>query len=446
MKKTNFIFIFADDLGYGDLGCYGNEAIKTPNLDRMANEGTCFMDFHVASPVCSPSRCTVLTGHYPARHMVHGHFCQYPDNESREMPNWLDPNVVTLPKLLKNSGYRTAHYGKWHLGGGGGMHGHPDAPKPIEYGYDDTRVWNGNGPNWNGLKKWPFELHNDADEIFLPHSDMLACTEAIEFIKTSQKEQKPFFINLWLRTPHTPHRATEEQREPYKDIPEPFQTYYSIVTEADKQIGRVLDSLAEFGLEEDTLVIFSSDNGPESVHPSNLEGTRYCQGSTGGLRGRKRSLYEGGVRVPFIVRQKGKVPPRKYDYEKLLSSADILPTFCDIAGVPLPEDYRPDGVVMTDALYGRDWKREIPLMWEWLFADQNDRSKECPSHALRDGDFVYLKNLSENREELYDLSRDERQLENIAKKHRDICLKMSAQIDEWTTTLSRNTLREQLKV
>jgi arylsulfatase A-like enzyme len=343
-EKTNIIFIFADDWGYGDLGCYGHHELKTPNLDRLAQQGTRFMQFHTTSPVCSPSRCSILTGHYPARHRIHGHFARYDLNEKRHMPNWLDPDVYTLPGLLKENGYRTAHYGKWHLGGGGGIHGHPDAPEPQNYGYDDTRVWNGNGPTWVGSSRWPFTVHNDSDEEFLCHSDCLAVEETIKFIESDT--DKPFFINIWIRTPHTPIRATEEQRKPYKHIDEPKQTYYSALTEADKQVGKLLNKLDELNLADETLVIFSSDNGPESVHAHAPE-TRYCQGSTGGLRGRKRSLYEGGIRTPFIARWPGKIPAGEIDFYSLISGVDMLPTICNIAGVNIPEDLNPDGIDIT---------------------------------------------------------------------------------------------------
>ena len=147
-ERPNILFILADDWGYGDLGCYGNPDIRTPRLDGFAEQGTRYTRFYVSSCVCSPSRCSFITGHYPGRWQVHAHFARYDSNERRHMPNWLDIESPSLPRLLRENGYRTAHYGKWHLGGGGGIHGHPDAPFVKDYGYDDTRTWNGNGPTW----------------------------------------------------------------------------------------------------------------------------------------------------------------------------------------------------------------------------------------------------------------------------------------------------------
>lgn len=428
MNQPNILFIFADDWGYGDLGCYGHPDLKTPNLDKLASEGTKFKQFHVTSGVCSPSRCSVITGHYPARHRVHGHFARYDLNESRDMPNWLDPDIYTLPALLQDAGYRTAHYGKWHLGGGGGIHGHPDAPMPEKYGYDDTRVWNGNGPTWHGTEHWPFALHMDVDMDFLPHSSELSVNEAINFI--SQDSEKPFFVNLWLWAPHTPLVPTEEQRKPYKEYKEPEQTYYSVITDADAQIGRLLDKLDELNLRNDTLVIFSSDNGPENIKKE--WGTA---GSTAGLRGRKRSLYEGGVRTPFIVRWPGETPVGETDDSSLLSGVDILPTFCQIAGAEMPDDLDPDGVDMTSALIGESFERAKPLMWEWLFADPDPESIQCPELAIREGNWELLVNPDIGRKELYNIKNDCQQKNNLAEEYPELVEILYRHIRLWKKEL-----------
>jgi len=274
------------------------------------------------------------------------------------------------------------------------------------------------------------------DETFLVNSDGLAVEETIKFIE--KHRNSPFFINLWLRAPHTPLVATEEQRKPYEHVPEPKQTYYSVLTEADKQIGKLLNKLDELGLRENTMVIFSSDNGPETANPKS-PGTQYCQGSTGGLRGRKRSLYEGGIRVPFIVRWPGMTPENRIDFDSLLSSVDLLPTFCQLAGVELPHDLHSDGVNMTDALLGRTFDREKPLMWEWRPANQAVDSKDSPIYAVRQGKYVLLKNPSDNRIELYDVYRDHAQLYNMASENSVKVEEMSQILEDWLQTLPTNS-------
>jgi N-acetylgalactosamine-6-sulfatase len=433
-EKPNIILILADDWGFGDLGCHGHGELQTPNLDRLAKQGTRFMQFRVTSPVCSPSRCSIMTGQYPARHRIHGHFARYDLNEQRNMPHWLDVGVHTLPRLLQSGGYKTAHFGKWHLGGGGGMHGHPDAPEPVLYGYDETRVWNGNGPGWNGTTPWPFPIPNDTDEPFLPHSDLLAVEGAMTFIERQAATNHPFFINLWLRTPHTPLRATAEQRKPYLHIDEPKQTYYAVITEADRQIGRLIEFIEAKGITENTLILFTSDNGPETPNKRAPE-TQFCQGSTAGLRGRKRSLYDGGVRVPFLVKWPGVVPANRVDYQSLLSSVDLFPTLSRIAGVHIPTELHLDGVDTFDALEGKPFDRQIPLMWEWRFANPAPDSRECPMHAIRWGNYVLLQNPDGNRVELFNTSIDYWQQENIAASNPDMVKRLQVQLQEWSTTL-----------
>ncbi|MEO7652484.1 MAG: sulfatase-like hydrolase/transferase, partial [Bryobacteraceae bacterium] len=194
--KPNIIFILADDLGWGDLGCYGHASIKTPNLDRLAKQGTLFTQFYVNGSVCSPSRTAFMTGHYPARHQIHGHFAEARLNADRGMPNWLDPKAPFLARMLKQAGYATAHFGKWHLGSG------KDAPDPGAYGFDTHKTTNSSGPGWG-----------EKDRLFRAKSSAAITDESIRFIE--ENRARPFFINYWSLVPHATLNPTDEQMKPY---------------------------------------------------------------------------------------------------------------------------------------------------------------------------------------------------------------------------------------
>ena len=350
---ATIIFIFGDDWGYGDLGSYGHKVLKTPHLDQLAKEGTRFEEFHVTSGVCSPSRCSVITGQFPARWRVWGHFASNKANKARSMPNWLNPNCPSLPRQLQKVGYKTAHFGKWHLGGGGLPHGDPKAPKPKEYGYDETRVWNGNGPTWKGDQRFPTVRYMDSDRVWVPASSRIAVDETIRFIDKHRNEK--FYVNLWLKDPHAPLWPTEEQQEPYKHLAGNQLIYYSVLHDADKHIGRLLKAVDELGLRQNTIVIFSSDNGPSKKYV----------GSTAGLRGRKATLFEGGVRLPFIIRWPDKVPAGKVDKTSVLSTVDFMPTFCKLAKARLPKSYNADGEDIGVIFSGKPFQRSKPLFWEY---------------------------------------------------------------------------------
>ena len=237
-EKTNILFIFADDWGWGDLSCHGHPYVKTPNIDRLAQEGMDFHHFVVASGVCSPSRTAVMTGHFPARYNIDGHFAWAAQNAKRNMPDWLDPEVTMLPRILRGVGYATGHFGKWHLTSAGVS----DAPLPPEYGYDEYGVFNAPG-----------------DQI--EKSASAACPLAVDFIKRHKDE--PLFINLWLHETHLPHLPLEQYLKRFRDLDEQKRVYAAVVAEADACVGQVMDTLRELGLDDNTLVLFSSDNGPE---------------------------------------------------------------------------------------------------------------------------------------------------------------------------------------
>jgi N-acetylgalactosamine-6-sulfatase len=340
-RKPNFVFIFADDLGWGDLGCYGNRQIKTPNLDELAKKGKLFTQFYVNGSVCSPSRTAIMTSHYPARHKVHGHFATHKQNEARAMPNWLDPKVHTVTKLLKDAGYTTGHFGKWHLGSGTG------APTPGDYGIDEHSTRTSSGPQIEGTN----------DPYFRAKSTTKIVDKTIQFIESNR--DKPFYVNVWTLVPHATLHPTDEQMKPYQRYAPrgvPYkgakQIYYASVTDLDQQIGRLVKKIDELGMADNTVIAFSSDNGPEDFDIGNAVHSGI--GDTGPFRGRKRSIYEGGIRMPFIVRWPGHVPAGKVDDTSIVAGVDWLPTVCSLAGVKLPGDLKPDGEDMSAALLGKN--------------------------------------------------------------------------------------------
>ena len=339
-ERPNIVFIFADDWGWGDLGCHGHPYLETPNIDRLAKEGTDFHRFTVASGVCSPSRTAVMTGHFPARYSINGHFAWVPSNQKRNMPDWLDPQAPLLSRFLRDVGYSTAHYGKWHLANDM----IPDAPFLTAYGYDDYGAFNCSGPQ--------MYVHDDVKS-------------AIPFIEQSKAKGKPFFVNLWIHEPHTPFHVDPKLQKRFAELGEKEAIYAATLFHADLRIGQLLDALDRLELTRNTLVIFSSDNGPARGAPDaaltlgydSATGLGYgigaAKGTTAGRRAYKGALLEGGIGVPFIARWPGKVPTGKVDATSILSAVDLLPTFCDLAGVKLPAYYKPDGLSQVKALLGK---------------------------------------------------------------------------------------------
>jgi arylsulfatase A-like enzyme len=423
--KPNVLFILADDLGWGDLSCYGHRTLKTPNLDKLARQGILFTQFYVDGSVCSPSRTAFMTGQFPARHRVHGHFAGAEMNKNRGMPNWLDPNATTLPGLFNKAGYATAHFGKWHLGNG------PGAPGPKAYGFDVSRVVNGNGPTWP-----------EKDSTFRAKSTAAIVDETLAFIK--EHKGQPFYVNLWTLVPHATLNPTPEQMKPFlrfgprsPDVPHAgaMTIYYATVTDFDTQIGRLLNELDTLGVGENTLVVFSSDNGPEDIHIANA--SHSAVGSAGPFRGRKRSLYEGGVRLPFIVRWPGKVPAGRVDDTSVVTGVDLLPTVCAAGGVKLPEDYKGDGEDVGDILRGTPRPRTKPIFWEWRFNIAGDTLNKSPMLSVRHGNWKLLFNPDRSRVELYDIPHDPSELTNLATARPEVVEPLMAKSLAWQATLPK---------
>lgn len=423
--KTNILFIFADDWGWGDLSAHGHPYVKTPNIDRLIAEGTDFQRFTVASGVCSPSRAAVMTGHFPARYNIDGHFAWVPQNAKRNMPDWLDYETTLLPRLLQQGGYATGHFGKWHLSNNMII----DSPTPAKYGYDAYGCFNCSG------EQMPF--YEDGDN-------------AVEFIEKAHENGKPFFINMWVHEPHTPHHVVPKYQWGFRDLDEADNIYASVLAHADERIGKVLDALDRMGIAENTLVIFSSDNGPaRDADDTDLEsyldtatGLGYniagSKGVTGGRKGYKAALFEGGIGVPFIARWPGKIAPGAIDSVSLISAVDLLPTFCEIAEVDLPQDYQPDGMNQLATLQGQPYpSRTKPLFWK---IDANWPAKENKpdhwvSYAVVEENWKLVANNDLSHVELYDISSDVFEKNDLKDSKSDIAEQLIERIEKWKETL-----------
>jgi arylsulfatase A-like enzyme len=433
-ERPNILLIFADDWGWGDLGCHGHPYIKTPNIDRLAREGTDYHRFTVASGVCSPSRTAIMTGHFPARYNIDGHFAWVPSNAQRNMPDWLSPEVTLLPRLLQQAGYGTGHFGKWHLSNDM----IPDSPLPSEYGFDTYGAFNCAGEQ--------MPVHEDAEH-------------AIAFMKQCQSEGKPFYINLWIHEPHTPFHTVPKYEWRFRDLERNDQIYASVLSHADDRIGRVLDALDEMQLTENTLVIFSSDNGPaRAVGPKDLElqydtatgagwGIAAAKGVTGGRKGYKSALFEGGIGVPFIARWPGKISAGQVDTLSLMSAVDLLPTFCEIADVKLPEDYTPDGVSQLSTLttdpsqtspsQEKATTREKPLFWKMQsrWPIRETQPYHWVSYAVVKDHWKLMTNRDGSYVELYDLAADPMEEKDLKTSQSDVVEQLKRELDDWKSTL-----------
>ena len=431
--RPNIVFVFADDWGWGDLGCHGHPYLKTPNIDRLAREGTDFHRFTVASGVCSPSRTAVMTGHFPARYNINGHFAWVPQNEKRRMPDWLDPDAPLLPRFLKAAGYATAHFGKWHLAN----NMIPDSPTPAEYGYDRYGAYNCSGEQ--------MPVHDDAKLT-------------VEFIEACVGKRQPFFVNLWLHEPHTPFHTVPKYEWRFREMEDQTDAIYaSVISHADDRIGEVLDALDRLKIANDTLVVFSSDNGPaRASRRVDLElmydtatgagwGIAAAKGITGGRKGYKSALFQGGIGVPFIARWPGRIPAGEIDAKTMISAVDLLPTFCEAARVTLPSDYKGDGISQLAALLGTPSStRRKPLFWKMdsAWPIPKDRPYHWVSYAVVDDQWKLLTNRDHTYHELYDLSDDPYEKSDLADQKPEVVKELLGAIESWRAELPANPTGE----
>jgi N-acetylgalactosamine-6-sulfatase len=452
-SPPNFIFFFTDDQGWGDMSCAGHPYLKTPHLDRLASGGTRFGQFYSAASVCSPSRVAFMTGHFPTRHGIHRHLSNRRHNEANGMPHWLDPEATTLTRVLQEAGYRTGHFGKWHLGHVEG------APEPGAYGIDEHRVLGGTGPGWDrhgrpaetDLAHASYHTCTDQDR-FWTHSTDLIVDEAIAFLEDPQN--RPFYLNLWTILPHAPNRPTAEQLAEYAGIqPKPgdfqswlreyaegaddlqaqMQTYAAVMGNIDAALGRLLDKMEELGLMEDTLILFTSDNGPEDYHIGNVANSG--MGSTARFRGRKRSLYEGGIRMPCIAHWPGHIPAGRTDAQSVVAAVDWFPTVCRLAGVELP-DIRPDGEDVSGILRGQARARKTPLFWEWRGYIAGDREANLPpALAIREGKWKLFAQPDGTGVKLYDIPSDPEERNDLSEEEPAVVERLLPRLLKWKKTI-----------
>jgi len=434
-EKPNIVFILADDLGWADLGCYGSTFYETPNLDRLAKEGMRFTDAYAAAPVCSPTRASILTGKYPARSGITDWLPGRKDQPSQKLnrpviPAFLSLEETTFAEALKDADYKTAFFGKWHLG---------DSPSnwPEHQGSD---------LNLGGCEKGtppsyfsPYQLPNLPDG---PEGEYLTdrlTSEAINFIQ--QHRDKPFLVYLSHYAVHTPLQAKATLLEKYKakaaklpagESPEFLDdngravrqvqnrpAYAAMVENLDENVGRILDKLTSLGLNENTIVIFTSDNGglstAEGSPTSNLP-----------LRAGKGWAYEGGVREPLLIKWPG-VTELGSICNKPVSSPDFFPTILAMAGLqPIPQQHL-DGTSLVPELQGAD-SPERPIFWHYPHYSNQGGS---PYGAVRLGDFKLIEWYEDMRVELYNLRRDIAEKNNLATDKPEIAAALTARLHGW---------------
>ncbi|MED5448347.1 MAG: sulfatase-like hydrolase/transferase [Planctomycetota bacterium] len=369
--RPNVLVVLCDDLGYGDLACYGSPTVKTPHIDRFATNGLRLTSCYAASANCSPARAGLLTGRTPYRAGIHNWIPLL-------SPMHLRRGEITLPGLLQKSGYSTCHVGKWHLNGRFNL---ADQPQPSDHGFD----------HWFGTQNNALPSHRDPDNFVRNgkavgplegYSSQLVVNEALSWLDSARDKTKPFFLYVCFHEPHEPIASAEIFERQYPDLKNAAQVrHHANITQMDHAFGRLLAGLDQHQLADDTLVLFTSDNGPAI--------TRYHpHGSTGPLRDKKGSMYEGGIRVPGIIRWPGRIKPGTTS-DVPVSGVDILPTVCEATETALPGDRHFDGTSVVALFDAKPVVRHQPLYWQFHVA------RNRPKVALRDGDWKLLAHLSD---------------------------------------------------
>jgi arylsulfatase A-like enzyme len=438
-SKPNIIMIFIDDMGWSDLSGFGNKDAETPNIDKLASEGISFDQFYVNAPICSPSRVAIATGTYPQRWKITSFLSSRKDNAQRGMANWLDTSAPMLARDLKEAGYATGHFGKWHMGGQRDV---SEAPKITEYGFDESLTnFEGMGSKLLPLTKDATgkvgRIWVDAEQLGGPYkwiqrSEITTgfIDAATNFIERSKIGAKPFYVNIWPDDVHSPFWPPFEDYGLTKADGK-RALYLAVLKAMDKQFGKLFEYINnDKELRENTLIIFCSDNGPE-------EGA----GRSGDLKGYKGHLYEGGIRSSLIIWGPGfmaKNVAGTRNKQNYFSAIDLKPSILTFAGVEKDVNIT-DGENLLPTLLGKNNKsRKSPIFW----ARPPDRKsfkdfdKTLPDLAMRESEFKLLCDFDGKRPELYNLNLDPRESKNLSQQYPNKVKQMSRRAIEWYSGIS----------
>ena len=435
--RPNLVLVFIDDMGWADFSCFGNRATKTPEVDRMAAEGLAFEQFYVNSPICSPSRVAISTGQFPQRWRITSYLAHRNMNKKRGMADWLDPKAPMLSRRLQEAGYRTGHFGKWHMGGQRDV---AEAPAITEYGFDVSLTnFEGIGPKLLPLtiapdpqksgRIWAAAERLGGPVKWVSRAEITAgfVSATIEFIEECQEAGKPFYVNVWPDDVHSPFwPPVDDWAESKRD------KYLAVLRNMDLQLGVLFDHLrADEELSRNTLVLICSDNGFEPG-----------AGTAGVLKGCKTNLFEGGIRSPLIVWGPGllKCAPGTRDPSSVFSAVDLVPSLASLAGLDAVPEEALDGEDVLDALLGQERvSRKEPL----YFRRPPDRKnfygyKQLPDLAIRSGRWKLLCDYDGGRPLLYDLLKDPGETQNQAAEHPDQVDALTQRLLAWNGTVPQD--------
>jgi uncharacterized sulfatase len=435
--QPNIVLVFIDDMGYSDFSCFGNDMARTPQVDGLAAEGIRFEQFYVNSPICSPSRVAISTGQYPQRWRIGSFLCYRENNIKRGMVQYLDPKAPMLARSLREAGYATGHFGKWHMGG---QRDDDTCPLITEYGFDESLT------NFEGLGKRllnhcfspgeeePFICDHNSRNLGKPEEitwmDRSKVTgafaeAALTFIKEAEADQKPFYVNVW---PDDVHGPLYPPLDKWKD--DPREKYMAVLENMDAQLEPLFSYIRNSaGLRENTIILICSDNGPAGG-----------EGRSFGMRGQKALLYEAGVRSPLVIWAPGLMNSDVLgtrNGKSVFSAIDLVPSLLEIAGAKPPEGTTYDGEALSSTLLGETQEsRKAPIH----FRRPPDRKSwkgmaGLPDLAMRDGPWKFYCDYDGSRPELYHVLDDLGEEKNLVAQHPDITGEMTEELVAWHQSL-----------